>query len=304
MDSTLSRRQLIAAAPLVAGAGLVPHAATAAPSLPRPDLADPRTRAKVRARIIGSCAQETVFVFYRLNIYGFTGDGNLIPFFTMNNLSIGEWTPLADGTYQSRTVESGVYCKFDTDEPLDEWDNPLTGERRKVWQFVGGPFTVTIGADGVVTKGADLRPDTLRMEEFGGMVFVPTAASAAFPNAATPEKWPKLSSGPTTFWESHATFAARAEDAYNEAQSSAPAFCQFQNLASWQAWMGMGRDKNGPRPGRTYGKAHGTKLRSLDELPAGARRGLESHTPEIFDWKSWPKPRFDVLEYLATQTPG
>ena len=298
MDTRISRRQVLSTAPLIAGAGLIPAAGFAAATAPHANLADPHTRAKVRARIIGSCAKETVFLFYRLNIYGFSGEGGLVPYFTMNNLSINEWTPLPDGTYQNRTVEAGVYCKFNTDEPLDYWDNPLTGQKRKVWQFLGGPFTVTVGADGVVTKGADLRPDSLRMEEFGGMVFVPTAASAAYPNPVSPDKWPKLSSGKTIFWESQATFAAKTADAFNDDLTSAPAFCQFQNLASWQAWMAMTG-----RPGRTYGKAHGTKLKSLDEIPAAARRTLESHTPEIFDWKNWTKPHFGEQEFLATQKP-
>lgn len=298
MDPKISRRSLVAGAPVLAGAALMPGGvAAAAPRLNR-DLTAPANRARVRARIIGSCRAETTFAFFRLNIYGFRGDGNLIPFFTLNNLQIGQWTPLPDGTYSNHSVESGVYCRFDTDEPLDTWDNPLTGETRKVWHFRGGPFNVTIGADGVVTKGADLSPKPLRMEEIGGMVFVPTAASAAFPNPATPERWPRLSSGRTIFWESHATYAAKAEDAFNEALGSAPAFMQFQNLASWQPWMAMAS-----LPGRTWGKAHGAKLASLDQLPAGARKSFEAKTPDIFDWKNWTKPHNDLMEYLATQTP-
>ena len=298
MDQTLTRRGLVAGAPLLATAALVPSAAAAASPRLNRDLADPANRARVRARIIGSCRAETTFAFFRLHIYGFTGDGNLIPFFTLNNLQIGQWTPQPDGTYSTHSLESGVYCRFDTDEPLDTWDNPVTGERRKVWHFHGGPFNVTIGADGVVTRGADLAPRTLRMEELGGLVFVPTAASAAFPNPATPEKWPRLSAGKTIFWESHATYAAKAEDAFNEDLGSAPAFMQFQNLASWQPWMAMAG-----HPGRTWGKAHGTKLASLDALPAGARKSFEAKTPDIFAWHTWTTPRNDLIEYLATQTP-
>ncbi|MBC2669875.1 DUF1838 family protein [Novosphingobium piscinae] len=298
MPNPISRRTVIAGTPALAGAALLAAPAAAGTRRLNRDLADPANRARVRARIIGSCHAETTFAFFRLNIYGFTGDGNLIPFFTLNNLQIGQWSPLPDGTYANRTLESGVYCRFDTDEPLDTWDNPLTGERRKVWHFRGGPFSVTIGPDGVVTRGADLAPKTLRMEELGGMVFVPTAASAAFPNPANPETWPKLSSGRTIFWESHATYAAKAEDAFNEDLGSAPAFLQFQNLASWQPWMAMAG-----RPGRTWGKAHGAKLATLDQLPAAARKSFEAKTPDIFEWRNWSKPHNDIMDYLATQTP-
>jgi hypothetical protein len=299
----LSRRSMLTGVPAVAGAALLgAHTASAAP-LSRPNLADPAVRARLRARIIGSCARETVFLFYRLHIYGYAGDGNLIPFFTMNHLNVSEWTPLPGNLYQSKTFESGVYCKFNTDEPLDTWVNPITGEARKVWQFYGGPFTVTIGADGIVTKGADLRPELLRMEEMGDMLFVPTSSSAAFPNAAAPEAYPHLSSGKTIFWESHATYAAKLEDAYNEKLTSAPAFCQFQNMASWHPWLGMG-GRPETKPGRTWGRAYGTKLASLDQIPAGARRSLESHTPDIFNWQSWTGMRNDMGDYLKTVPKG
>ena len=111
---TLTRRTLLAAAPASLTLAMTPALAMGT------DLGDSATRARMRARIIGSCAAETVFLFYRLHIYGYTGQGNLIPFFTMNNLNISEWTPLAGDRYQSKSFESGVYCRFNTDEPLDE----------------------------------------------------------------------------------------------------------------------------------------------------------------------------------------
>ena len=293
---TLTRRTLLAAAPASLTLAMTPALAMGT------DLGDSATRARMRARIIGSCAAETVFLFYRLHIYGYTGQGNLIPFFTMNNLNISEWTPLAGDRYQSKSFESGVYCRFNTDEPLDEWRNPVSGEMRKVWHFYGGPFSVTIGADGIVTKGADLRPELLRMETMGDMVFVPTSSSAAFPNAADPETYPKLSSGKTIFWESHATYAAKLDDAVNPHLTSAPAFCTFQNMASWHPWLGMGgRAETGP--GRTWGRAYGAKIAGLDQIPAGARAALASHTPEIFNWRNWTGFRNDFADYLKTVPP-
>lgn len=305
----LTRRHMLAAAPAAAGMGLLTPAALAAQGMTaqgiaaRPDLNDPAVRARMRARVIGSCARETVFIFYRLHIYGYTGDGNLIPFFTMNHLNISEWTPLPGNQYESRTYESGVYCRFNTDEPLDDWVNPITGEKRKVWQFYGGPFNVAIGPDGIVTKGADLNPVVLPMEELGDMVIVPTSSSAAFPNAATPDAYPHLSAGKTIFWESHATYGARAQDAFNEKLTSAPAFCTFQNMATWHPWLGMG-GRTETKSGRTWGRAYGAKISGLDEIPAAARRSLESHTPDIFKWKEWTGFRNDMGDYLKTVPKG
>ena len=194
-EIVVSRRTLLGSTPLLAapallGAGSAAQAQPIDPGQANEMLSDPATRARVRARIIGSCDQAVSMKFYRLNIYGFAGDGNLIPFFTMNHLSVADWKPAADNIYESRTWECGYYCKFDTDEPLEKWENPLTGETLDVFHFLGGPFSVNVGADGIVTRGADLDPITLRMEKVGDQVIVPTIASMALPNMVDPEKYP------------------------------------------------------------------------------------------------------------------
>ncbi|GAB7551223.1 hypothetical protein NRB_07200 [Novosphingobium sp. 11B] len=217
----------------------------------------------------------------------------------MNNIAIGQWRPLPDGNFLARTAESGVYCKFDTDEPLDSWVNPITGETREIWPFLGGPFEIELGPDGVIIRGAELDTKVLRMEVMNDMVFLPTAASMARPNPLTPERWPTQGAGKTIYWESLATYSARVADILNPDVVSAPAFCQYQNLTSWHPRLGMGN-----RPGRTYGKAHGTKFASLEAMPVQVLRGVEKQTPEILDYKNWPKPHLDLPEYMAKHKPG
>ena len=305
MEQSVSRRTLLAAAPLAASLAAAPGLARAAPGAsPKPSLrpeevaerlTDPATRARVQARVRGSCGTETVPVFYRLDIYGFAGNGNLIPFFTMNHLSINEWTPREDNQYEARTFECGAYCKFGTDEPLEEWTNPITGELRKVWQFLGGPFTVTTGPDGVVAKGAELTPKPATMEAFGDTFFLNAAADMAIPNPISQEKYPKLWSGPMSFWDTLSTVMTGIDDAFDEARDNVPAVYQFQNMASWHPWLGMG-----DHPGRTVGRSVGAKLSSLDEIPGPARASLEKLTPQIFDRESWTTRRMDVPEYLRS----
>jgi Protein of unknown function (DUF1838) len=306
MDINVTRRRLIAAAPAVAAFGAT--GAIAAGSAGSPDgqrkiedgqvaglLADPRVRAQVQARVRGSCERETIPIFYRLDLYGFTGDGNIVPYFTLNHLSINEWTPLPGNEYQARTFECGVYCAFGTDEPLDVWTNPVTGERRKVWQFLGGPFTVITSADGIRANGAELTPRPARMEAFGGTFFLTSSASMTRPNPTSAGDHPELYAGPVSYWDTIASVMCSVSDAFDPSLSSAPAVCHFQNMGSWHPWMGMGQ-----RPGRTYGRAVGTKLRSIDEIPTAARAALEAKTPQIFDRKNWNTPRMDIPEYIKS----
>lgn len=304
MDFDLSRRRLMAAAPLAASMFAAAPALAAPVARPRATISpedvaerlkDPATRARVQARVRGSCGQETVPVFYRLHIYGFTGDGNLIPFFTMNHLSVNEWTPLPNDEYQAKTFECGAYCKFGTDEPLEVWTNPVTGEERKVWQFLGGPFTVTTGPNGIKAAGAELTPKPAVMEAFGDTFFLNASADMAMPNPIPKDKYPKLWAGPMSYWDTMSSVMCSIEDAFDESITQAPSVSQFQNMAGWHPWLGMGS-----RPGRTVGRAIGTKLASLDEIPGPARASLEKLTPQIFDRENWTSPRMDIPEYLRS----
>jgi hypothetical protein len=290
--TTLNRRSA-----LMGGGGLVLAAASplARAAMEKLELDDPIERARLRAKVVGSAGPEVVHTFYRLHLYAYMNSGNLIPLYTMNNLNVRVCEPLDEQTYAFTTYESGAYCRFDTDEVIDEWKNPITGETREVWPFVGGPLNVRIGADGVATgPEATLKPRALRMEVIGDMLFVPTASHFSFPSPFDAATWPKESPGKTHYWDSMFVHAARAEEAADPKRDNVPAFCQFQNLVSWGAWIGMGGQQ-----GRSYGRAYGTKLSDIDQLPAGARRSLEMQTPEIFAIDKWTEFRNGNEEYKA-----
>ena len=266
----------------------------------RAALADPRQRARIKARIHGSCAEETTYTFCRLHLYLWLNDGNLQPMLTLQNLNATSWKPLPNGNFAGISREVGVYTKFDSDEVVDSWRNPVTGDLREVWDFAGGPFTVEVGPDGIATgAGATLKPSDMRIDVLGDTVILPTASSFAFPNPMKADAWPKEAGGPMFYWDSHYYFAARASDLLNPRLDAVPAAVQFQNMVSFHPWLGMGRI-----PGRTYGKGLGAKLASLDELPAAVRAALEQRTPEIFDLASWTKPRNDFAEFMQKRKPN
>ena len=293
---TFTRREALIAGAGTALAGGALSASAAAPTL---DLEDPAVRARVRAKVSGSAGEEKVYKFYRLHIYAYMHDGNLKPMYTMNNLNVTLCRPLEDNYYAFKVFEAGVYCKFDTDEVLESWENPVTGEVREPWTFIGGPLNVKLGPDGVETPPeATVHPTALRMEAYGGMVFVPVASHFSYPSPFDPEEWPKESAGPVNYWDSLFVLAAKVEDVANPDIDNAPAFCQFQNLVSWGPWVGMGGIA-----GRSYGRAYGAKLSGPDDLPPGARRSLELKAPKIFDVDSWTDYHDYIQEYKDTYGP-
>lgn len=296
-DLGLSRRAALGGAVGAMAMGAAPSVLAAGRD--RLDLHDPAQRALARAKITGSAAKERVHVFYRLHVYAYLHEANILPLFTLNTLSITDWTPLANGTYDTRHWEAGVYCRFDTDEAIDEWVNPVTGEKRRVWQFRGGPHLGIVGPDGSSVVGADVKPSGLRMETVGDLVLVPSVSSMGFPNPIAPDKWPTQSSGPMRYWESHATYSAKIADVVNPRIVNAPATCIFQNMGTWHPWLGMGG-----RPGRSYGRAYGAKIAGLDALTPELRRAFETRTPEILEVDTWTRKYSDLHEYAAAHTPG
>jgi hypothetical protein len=315
-ERKLTRRRAIAATALMSAGGFEAASlwAATAPAATRPRnaariraqaeqlrrmLEDPASRARIKAKVKGSTAEETVYTFCRLHLYLWLNDGNLLPMLSMQNLTVSSWRPLANGNYAGQVREVGVYTKFDTDELIDVWTNPVTGDRREVWQFIGGPLSVEIGPDGLVTgPEATLKPKDMRIDVLGEMAVVPNHSAFSFPNPLKADAWPKEAGQPTFYWDSMYYHAARVADLLDERQASVPAGVQFQNLVSFHPWLGMGR-----MPGRTYGRGLGAKLTSLDDIPAGARRAIEQKTPEIFDTANWKAPRVDFVEFTQKRKP-
>ena len=294
---TMSRRDTFLFATAGAAAATVkPTAPALAMDLPK-DLNwdDPAERVRIQAAMKGSSGEETIYSFFRLHLYGYTHAGNLIPFATMSNLNVGKWRTLPNGNQAATVFESGVYTKFDSDEILTEWVNPITGEKRKPWRFLGGPLSVEIGPEGTVTgEGATLKPERLQVQVFGDTVMIPSASAFSFPSPIKPEAFPTESAGDTFWWDSHYVYFASLKDVMNRTLSSIPSHVQFQNLVSWHPWWGMGG-----QPGRTWGRAYGSKIKSFDDIPKAYRKGLEEQTPEIFDTDNWTEFREDFSEYMA-----
>jgi hypothetical protein len=291
MESITRRDSMFAGLGSLAAA-LAGGAAGAAQAAAALRLEDPRVRARVRAKIVASAAEEAVPAFYRLHIFAYMHDRNLVPLYTMNNVAIKVCKPMANGNTMITNYEAGVYCRFDTHDVLETWTNPVTGETLEPWHFIGRPLSVEIGPDEVVTgPGATLKPQPMAIETIGDTVVMPTMSGFSYPNPFSPAEFPEDSSGPTMYWDSHYVYFAPLREVADPQVLRAPAAIQFQNLVSFQPWVGMGR-----RPGRTWGRALGAKLRSLDEIPPAARKGLEKHTPMLFDLANWPK-RDDTEEY-------
>ena len=286
------------AASLLGAHGLRSADAQAAPGLP---LDDPKAMTRIRAKVMGSTVEEPVYTYLRLHIYGYRHDGNLVPFYTMSNLNIRRWMPQADGGFKAKVYECGTLTKFDSEEPLNEWENPFTGQKIKVWNFLAGPLNLAIAADGTMGTGpeATVKPKPQNFEVIGGTVFMPQASAFSYPNPFQPKEWPKESSGEKSYWDSHYLFTAKLTDVLDPKVTNAPATVQLQNFVTWSYWTRMGQ-----QPGRTWGRGFGSKIASLDELPKTVRSEMEKKTPKIFETATWTELVNETEEYKKSHAPG
>jgi len=254
-------------------------------------LSDPAARTKLIAKVMGSTVEADRHAFLKFHVFGYAGDGNLIPFFSMNNYIIQKWRPGEDSTFEVDHYEVAYYSKFDTTEPLSDWENPLTGEVIELPHFVLGPVPRFYGP-GIGKDPASFAPDPLNITMIGDRVYIPTLSKFQFPNSLTTEEWGRYGGSPATYWDSMLVFSADIEDALDEDKTHVSAEMHMQNLVSWAPYF-----KLGDSPGRTMVRAYGQHISGYDDLPADVRANLEKFTPEIFDLDSWTEPRLDTVEF-------
>lgn len=248
-----------------------------------PDFSDPRVNVRTHVRLVGSVARETVISFMRLNIYAFTGEGNFLPMFTMNNLLVDYWEPLGDDEYQMTKFEAGIYTAIDGREPLEEFVNPVTGQTLPIHNFRLGPVPRLYTPDGYVVMSYN--PNPLPIEVIGERVFLATQSLESMPSMLEP--------GATTYVNSFMTYSAPLTSVLDPNVNALPVHMQLQNFNHWAPWM----DMTG-QPGGTVARGFGSKITGFDALPPGVLEGFEQHVPEILDTESWTEFVFEDSEFL------
>lgn len=257
-------------------------------------LQNPIRRSELIAKVLGSTEAAERHSFLKFHVFGFEGDGNLIPFYTMNNYIVQKWEPDVDGHFEVQHYEVAYYAKFDTNEAIDTWENPLTGEVLDLPHFVLGPVPRFYGPTQAEST-ASFAADPLNITMIGDRVFVPTLTSFAVDNILSPEEWGPYSNGPKIYWDSMMVYSADVEDVFDETKTHVDAEIHMQNLISWSPYLKLGQ-----HPGRTMVRAYGKHISGYDELPGDIRSNLEKYTPDIFDIEGWTEMRMDTIEVAAS----
>ncbi len=255
-------------------------------------LSDPVARTRLIAKVFGSTEEMERHAFLKFHVFGFTGEGNLVPFFTMNNYIIQKWSPAEDDSFNVEHYEVAYYSEFDTDKAITQWTNPFTDEVIELPHFVLGPVP-RFYSPGMSKDPASFAPDPLNITMIGDRVYIPTLTRFRFPGTMTTEKWGRYGGGSESFWDSMLVYSADIDDVLDESRAHVSAEIHMQNLVSWAPYLKMG-----DAPGRTMVRAYGQHISGFDALPQEIRANLEQYTPEIFDLGDWQEPRIDGVEFM------
>jgi hypothetical protein len=222
----VSRRSALLGSAALGSAGLAAlhsSSAQAAVERPLPVFSDPITALRTHVKMVGSLGQATVYSFMRLNIYADLGEGNFVPFFTMNNILVDYWQPKGDDQHEMRKYEVGFYTRYDSQEPLEEFVNPVTGRTSAIHHFRLGPVPRLYTPTGVIAMG--YTPKLLPIEVIGDRVFLATQSIESRPDM--------LDSTRTSYTNSFMTMSASLADIADPAVLSAPVQLQLQNKNRW-----------------------------------------------------------------------
>ena len=191
------------------------------------DYADPMENLRMFGKLISSFGEPSVGGYNGL-MYGKMPGKRALPLFRYVGMGVQQckWV---DGKLVHRTRECGLFADIHTNEVLEYWDNPYTGQRDRVYHFYND---LTVNTYGPEIEYYDSGDTHVRMND--GTVFPDASGKIPFrmpfrrygddqvtmewdftmdhANPVTPEGWPTYSSGPVVTPSEHfVIYASRAE---------------------------------------------------------------------------------------------
>ena len=255
------------------------------------DLTQPEDQLRAYVKLAGSLAQERIFIQYHCEIIAILPRVEQKKLFKVKGVVRSDWTPNADGSFSFRNYDQGLFCDWESEEVIDSYDNPFTGEKNTPLHYKSGALTSTIGFG----EGR-MDPSKLEWRRTGAQVTAHRSIiGGAFDNPVEPKKWPKASTGETVKVSSTSTYIGDARDLEDPNLNAAPADHVWTFVANYPAWM-----KVGDMPGfalwrwvaRKFSNPSEIDLSILAEIEKRAPGYLEKDKPwegHLNGWKQYAK---------------
>lgn len=218
--------------------------------------------------------------------------------------------PQPDGSYQRLCREVVVYRDLKTNQIMEEWDNPYTGERVRVVDVANDPFNYKISEfypdppsyGGLNKDKPPKRPFLLKWGTMpGDLVTLETDIHLYYPSALQPDKWPRESPGAMTRVSELFRYFIRREDLENPELTHVPSHGVWSRITPWLPWMLMDQ-----APGHITYLGTMTTRPNLDSYPQDLLERIKQRYPKYLTAPTvWEDPSLSSLEHYAReQTPA
>lgn len=319
----LSRRQAMAGAGglgLAASASLAASAATVLGSGSKVtpeklkgdylDLTTPQDNMLAYARLLGNLdTSKTKYGWYSGVVQAVRDNQKLEDLFIMEGFSCAKLIEQEDGTFQKVLREVGYYKDLKTGEIMEEWDNPLTGEKVRVVPIANDPFNHTItreypqppSYDGLNTETRPPIPFILGWLPRGETMNLDTHIHLLYPSAMQPDEWPRESPGPMTRVTEHFLYQIPNPDLQDESKTSVGYNGTWSRTTPWLPWMLMDQ-----APGHCLYQCFMGGTDSMDNISEDILAYTEKNYPIFMEAPdTWEEPSLSSLEnYKREQTPA
>jgi|TARA_B110000263_G_scaffold3671_1_gene3085 hypothetical protein len=249
------------------------------------NLSDPIQNALAYAKLIGTSARSMVHIYYHGTIFGMTPDEGVKPMIGLTGVLKGVWKPWVDNGFYYTLYDCGYFMDLKTGAPIEEFENPFTGEINRPVKIIGGPF------DRVIKP--DLRPFKTR----GDDLWLEEPAYLNFVNKLDPKIWKKASTGEKLSFLYVETYHGKVSDLANPELDSIPMTITSTHNTSWYPFFLMGQ-----RPGGHYWQSVGKKVENLEvDVPSVLIDYIENESPGYFESERPWKKRTGTFQAYKNQ---
>jgi hypothetical protein len=264
-----SRREWLRAAGLLAFGAVLPITpARAAPKTGDFDFDRVEDHLQAWLKIYGDLAGNIdTWSWFGGQIFAVVGERQApVPVLGWEGFAVNRIVPQADGSFRVFINECAFYKDLASDQIVDRWRNPFTGETCEVWQLHAGPLTnrlSTVRRHQRQDGSFEETPFRLPLYVQGDNAFVSIEFNDVRDNALQPAEWPRESTGPKVRVSESMQFIARLSDLQDPTLTRCDTTVAWTLLRGWLPWMLMG-----PAPGHLFFRSIIHKLAGHEQLPA------------------------------------
>lgn len=264
------------------------------------DLQSPEFNRDTRARLNGDIQPGAEYIGWLKGIVqGVRPNEPVRDLFAFEGFSATRMYRRPDGSWRKLLRETVFYRDLKTGEILKTWLNPYTNEEVGVVPIANDPYNQTIET---TFMGKPYLMDWNQNPDGNYTIFA--GVNLFYPNALTPDKWVRESSGDFAQVTENFLYHVRKEDIENPNLTALPHVGSWQRITPWLPWMLMGTAEGCINYLSTFGSAPG----GIDSLPQDMVEATRALDPKLLRAPTLEEdtlPNESSLEaYAKEQTPA